>query len=161
MGEKYLLAEEEKEEKHCLLKTTPLWSFSSFFWNFGLKIWGFPNMVKEGRIVKNREYKKVYAKGRYYSSRNAVLYVLKNENNKKRVGYSVSKKVGNAVVRNKIKRRLREIYRLNQHRIKHEVDMILVARRGIGDLNFQQMEKSILSLYKRANLLTNVEEACN
>ena len=68
-------------------------------------------MEKKYKLRKDLEFKKVYKSGKNFWNRNLVLYKKENNLECTRIGISVSKKVGNAVVRNKIKRRIREIYR--------------------------------------------------
>ena len=70
-------------------------------------------MEKKYRLRKNLEFKKVYSSRNNYWNRNLILYKRKNNSENTRIGFSISKKVGNAVIRNKIKRRMKEICRLN------------------------------------------------
>ena len=73
------------------------------------------------------------------------------------MGLSVSKKIGNAVVRNRVKRLLRETFRLNKHELKKGYDILLVARRGVKGLKFRQVEAVVLDLFRRGGLF--VEES--
>ena len=81
-----------------------------------------------------------------------MLYVLPNRDGLSRVGYTVSAKLGNAVTRNRIRRRLREIYRLNG--IKPGQDLVIVARSKCVEASYQEIEKAYLELLCKLNLLT-------
>ncbi len=70
-------------------------------------------MEKKYRVRKNMEFKDIYKVGKNYWNRNLILYVKKNGLNVTRVGYTITKKIGNAVIRNKLRRKMKEIYRLN------------------------------------------------
>ena len=82
-----------------------------------------------------------------------VLYARKNRTQTNRVGITVSKKLGKAVVRNRVRRRLREIYRLNEEKFLPGWDIVIVARSRAVEVSFQKLNESLLSLAERAELL--------
>ena len=83
-----------------------------------------------------------------------VLYARKNRTKENRVGITVSKKLGCAVVRNRTRRRLREVYRLNESRFQPGWDLVVVARSRAVDADFARLTQSYLSLAKKAGVLT-------
>ena len=82
-----------------------------------------------------------------------VLYARKNRTNTNRIGITVSKKLGKAHVRNRVRRRLREIYRLNEERFQPGWDIVVVARTKAVYADFQELTRSYLSLAKKAGIL--------
>ena len=84
-----------------------------------------------------------------------VLYARKNRLGSNRIGITVSKKLGHAVVRNRTRRRLREVYRLNEEKFQPGWDLVVVARTRSVDASFDQLTKSYLKLAKKANILVN------
>ena len=82
-----------------------------------------------------------------------VLYARKNRSESNRVGITVSKKLGKAHIRNRTRRRIREVYRLNEEAFKSGWDIVVVARSKAVDAEFSRLTKSYLSLAKRAGIL--------
>ncbi|TFD96564.1 ribonuclease P protein component [Jeotgalibacillus sp. R-1-5s-1] len=111
-------------------------------------------MKKEQRIKKNPEFQQVFRKGTSMANRQFVLYRLqKNEQAVFRLGLSVSKKVGNAVVRNQIKRYIRQaFYELSEELDPHH-DYIVIARKPAADLNFHETKSSLMHVMKKSRVL--------
>ncbi len=82
-----------------------------------------------------------------------VLYARKNRTDTNRVGITVSKKLGKAVVRNRVRRRIREAYRLNEEKFLPGWDIVIVARSRAVEVSFRKLSESLLSLADRADLL--------
>ena len=82
-----------------------------------------------------------------------VLYAKPNRTATNRVGITASKKLGNAVVRNRVRRRLREVYRLNEHRFAPGWDIVVVARSRCIDAPFEKLTGAYLSLAEKAGIL--------
>ena len=82
-----------------------------------------------------------------------VLYARKNRTGTNRVGITVSKKLGKAVVRNRVRRRIREAYRLNEERFQPGWDIVIVARSRAVDASFQRLTQGLLSLSEQAGIL--------
>jgi len=80
------------------------------------------------------------------------MYVLDNNTDKTRIGISVSKKVGNSVVRHRLTRLIREIYRLNEQKIQIGKDIVIVARMSAKDISYHDMEKAFFHLIKMHSL---------
>ncbi len=104
------------------------------------------------RLKKNREFVRVYQKGKSLAGRYSVLYFLKNKDINNKIGISVSKKVGNSVIRHRIKRFYKESFRLNDQDIKRGYDLVIIARKRAVELNFNGCQKDFLYLVKRAGL---------
>lgn len=105
-------------------------------------------MDKIYRLRNNMEFKKVYNGGKNYWNRNLVLYVRKNNMENSRVGYSITKKIGNSVVRNKVRRRMKEIHRLNFNNVKSGYDLIFIPKRNVVDISYKEMESAMLHILK-------------
>ena len=97
-------------------------------------------------IKKNDEFKTVYECGKSYANRYLVMYILKNDREKNRLGISVSKKVGNSVVRHRIARLLRESFRLNDEKFHSGWDIVVIARAGAKGKNYSDIESAYLHL---------------
>ena len=82
-----------------------------------------------------------------------VLYARKNRTDTNRVGITVSKKLGKAVIRNRVRRRIREVYRLNEEKFLPGWDIVIVARSRAVEVSFQKLTESLLSLAERSDLL--------
>ncbi|MDD4510288.1 MAG: ribonuclease P protein component [Oscillospiraceae bacterium] len=104
-------------------------------------------------LKKNHEFRRLYARGKSAVSPILVLYCRKNGRGVNRIGITVGGKVGNAVKRNWIRRRLRECYRVNEARFAVGYDLVLVARVRTGFAKYQQMEEHLLRLAGRLGLL--------
>ncbi|RCW41465.1 MULTISPECIES: ribonuclease P protein component [unclassified Halanaerobium] len=105
-------------------------------------------------LKKNREFKRVYKNGKSYATRNLVIYCLPTKLDKNRYGFSVSKRVGKAVIRNKIKRRLKEIVREFEKQYNFKAyDIIFIARNPIVDLDFYQLKRDVRRLYRKSGLI--------
>ena len=87
-----------------------------------------------------------------------VIYFRQNKTETNRIGITVSKKLGHAVVRNRIRRRLREIYRLNEDLFCPGWDIVVVARSRCVDASFQNMSKAYLSLAAKAGILKEADQ---
>ncbi len=87
-----------------------------------------------------------------------VLYARKNREGVNRVGITVSKKLGKAHIRNRVRRRLREVYRLNELRFRPGWDIVVVARSRAVDAGFSELTQAYLTLAKKAGLLLPPEE---
>ncbi len=105
------------------------------------------------RLKKNWEFKRVYRKGRTVVSRNIVLYYCPNGKNFNRIGFSISKKVGRSVVRNKIRRIYREAYLRIEEKLYKGYDFILIARKPAVDVSFQEACKELFNLCRKGKLL--------
>ena len=99
-------------------------------------------------IKKNDEFKKVYECGKSYANKYLVMYIHKNDMNKNRLGISVSKKVGNSVVRHRIARLLRESFRLNDEKFHSGWDIVVVARVSAKGKDYREIESAFLHLTK-------------
>ena len=109
-------------------------------------------MKFSGALKFNHIFQRLYhSKG--YCDGYLALYARKNRTDRNRVGITVSKKLGHAVVRNRTRRRLREVYRLNELRFQPGWDIVVVARSKAVDAEFSQLTKSYLTLAKKAGLL--------
>ena len=86
-----------------------------------------------------------------------AIYARKNRTGQNRVGITTSKKLGHAVVRNRTRRRLREIYRLNEHRFARGYDIVVVARSAAVDADFAVLERAYLNLAKKAGILSEAD----
>lgn len=103
-------------------------------------------------LKHNHIFRRLYSTSGYGNSY-LVLYARKNRTNTNRVGVTVSKKLGCAVVRNRVRRRLREIYRLNEHRFSPGWDIVVVARSRCVSADFGKLTQAYLSLAKKAGIL--------
>ncbi len=104
-------------------------------------------------LKKNKDFQLVYRNGTSYANKYLVMYVLKNDLGYNRVGLSVSKKVGNSIVRHRLARLIRESYRLNNEKVCDGYDIIFVARVALKGKNYFDTEKSMLHLVKLHSLL--------
>ncbi len=90
-------------------------------------------MKVRGTLKKNSDFRRLYAKGKSAVTPYLVVYARPNRLGENRLGYTVSVKLGHAVVRNRVRRRLREIYRLNAPQLRQGHDIVIVARsRAVG-----------------------------
>lgn len=105
------------------------------------------------KIRKNIEFLNVYRHGKSYANKYLVMYVLGNKLDESRFGITVSKKVGNSVVRHRITRLIRECIRLQESNILTEYDIVIVARKAAKDKKYQDIESAFLNLCKRQNIL--------
>lgn len=97
-------------------------------------------------LKKNIDFRKVYNKGTSRADRFLVMYVLDNHTSGNRLGISVSKKVGNSVVRHHLTRLVRESYRLHEEMFNSGLDIVVIARVNAKEASYHQIEKSLLHL---------------
>ena len=97
-------------------------------------------------LKKNRDFQQVYKRGTSKANRYLVMYVLPNQHMMIRLGISVSKKVGNSVVRHRLTRLIRESYRLNEAEFENSLDIVVVARPQAKDRTYQEIESALMHL---------------
>ena len=105
----------------------------------------------------NHVFRRLYHKGRSAAGKYLVIYCRKNGSQENRIGLTVSAKLGHAVVRNRIRRRLREIYRLHESQFQPGWDIVVVARGRAVDAPYQKLESAYLSLADKLGLLIREE----
>ena len=111
---------------------------------------------KRLRLRKREDFAKVFKHGKAAANHQFVVYVKHSPVAEPfRFGVSVSKKVGNAVVRNRMRRRVKEIVRLMEPSVKPNVDIVCIVRKPALELDHLQLKKSIQHVFKRADLLKN------
>jgi len=109
-------------------------------------------------LKENHLFRRAYAKGKSMVMPSCVVYVRRNGRKENRIGITAAGKLGNAVVRNKIRRRLREIYRTNESCFITGYDVVLVARQRGLHVRYQRLERDVLEAVKRLGLLRSTEE---
>ncbi|WP_088036656.1 ribonuclease P protein component [Evansella clarkii] len=111
-------------------------------------------MKKTNRLKKNEEFQKVFQQGTSVANRQFVVYFLdKEEQTNIRIGLSVSKKLGNAVKRNKIKRLLREGLREFLPEMNSNLDLIIIARKPAAEMELEEIRKSLRHVLHKGRLL--------
>ena len=103
--------------------------------------------------MKNRDFQVVYKKGKSYANKYLVMYVLENNTEENRLGISVSKKVGNSVVRHRITRLIRESYRLQESKFQNGYDIVVIARTNANGKTYQEIESALIHLGKLHNII--------
>ncbi|MFD1019408.1 ribonuclease P protein component [Thalassobacillus hwangdonensis] len=112
-------------------------------------------MKKAYRIKKNEEFQQVFKKGKSFANRQLVLYYMKKDDQSHfRIGLSVSKKIGNAVLRNQIKRYLRQAFLELEPRIDTRYDLVVIARNPTKNMDFHEMKKSLSHVLYKSRLLS-------
>ena len=97
-------------------------------------------------LKSNMNFQNVYKNGRSYANKYLVMYVLENRTDNLRVGISVSKKVGNSIVRHRLTRLIRESVRLNSDKVLKGYDFVIIARVNLKDKKYAETESAFLHL---------------
>jgi ribonuclease P protein component len=104
-------------------------------------------------LKENHQFRRLYAKGKSAVSPFLAMYCRKNRLGYNRLGLTVGTKVGHAVVRNRVRRRIRESYRVHEDRYRQGYDIVVVARVRAAHCRYRQLERSLLSLSDKLGLL--------
>ena len=104
-------------------------------------------------LKKNKDFQSVYRNGKSFANKCLVMYIIPNELNKNRLGISVSKKVGNSVVRHRVTRLIRESIRLNVEKFENGYDIVIIARNTAKGRKCQEIESAVLHLGKLHNIV--------
>ena len=99
-------------------------------------------------LKKNKDFQSVYRNGKSFANKCLVMYIIPNELNKNRLGISVSKKVGNSVVRHHLTRLIRESYRLSEEHFRCGYDIVVIARTSAKDKYYHDVESALIHLGK-------------
>ncbi|USG65802.1 ribonuclease P protein component [Brevibacillus ruminantium] len=111
-------------------------------------------MHRSHRLKKNEQFQEVFQKGSSAANKQFVLYSAKQEGQAAfRAGISVSKKIGNAVTRNRVKRMIREALSRLEREIPPELDVVVIARPGVEEMSVDAIEQSLVHVMKRAKVL--------
>jgi len=103
----------------------------------------------EDRIRRKAEFERAYSSGRRISSKLFTLIALTSEHGRSRLGVTISKKVGGAVVRNAVRRRIREAFRRNRNAIVSDIDIIIHVRPAASEARFHELEAEFLGALRR------------
>ena len=106
------------------------------------------------KLGKNTEFQKVYKEGKSKANKYLVMYVKTGESGPNRYGFSVSKKVGNSIVRHRLTRLIRESVRLNSGKIAKGYDLVVIARASLKGKNYSETESALLHLLKLHKILS-------
>ncbi len=104
-------------------------------------------------LKKNHQFQFVYKYGKSYANKYLVMYVKENGLGKNRLGISVSKKVGNSVVRHRVTRLVRESYRLHETVFNSGLDIVIVARPSAATVGYEEVESALLHLGKLHHII--------
>lgn len=104
-------------------------------------------------IKKNTDFQKTYLEADSHASREIVIYKRNNALGYNRLGISCSKKVGNSIVRHGMARKIREIFRINNYRLKQGFDIVVIVRKRAVYSNYRQIEKAYLNLCREHHIL--------
>lgn len=99
-------------------------------------------------LKKNHQFQFVYKNGKSYANKYMIMYVKENGLGKNRIGISVSKKVGNSVVRHRVTRLIRESYRLHENIFNSGLDIVIIARPSAASVTYYEIESALLHLGK-------------
>ncbi len=110
-------------------------------------------MKRETTLKENYEFRRVYNKGKNGVSPFLVVYARPNRSERNRLGVTVSTKLGKAVVRNRVRRRLREIYRLAQPKMKQGYDVVIVARTRAVTAMYPELERAFRKSCEKLELM--------
>jgi ribonuclease P protein component len=111
-------------------------------------------LEKKYRITKNTDFKRIYQKGKFFSNDYFLIKYHPNRFSETRFAFVINKKISKkAVVRNKIKRQIREIVRNNLKQFKSGLDIIIVIKKDLSQVPFSQIEKNLLQVCQKAGLL--------
>ena len=99
-------------------------------------------------LKKNKDFQIVYRQGKSYANKYLVMYILKNELGRNRLGISVSKKVGNSVIRHHLTRLIRESYRLSEEHFQSGYDIVIIARVSAKEKKYYDIESALIHLGK-------------
>ena len=113
---------------------------------------------RNNRLRKRYQYKYIYKSGKFLSEKAVTLHFVSSKTKFVKIGFAVTKKIGHAIKRNLVRRRLREIMRKHLPNIKENFNIIIVAKEQILDTEFLSLEKQIFNLLKRADLIKNDEK---
>ena len=108
-------------------------------------------------LKKNSDFRRLYAKGKSAVTPYMVVYCRRGKGSENRLGYTVSTKLGHAVVRNRVRRRLREIYRLNSPALKTGWDIIIVARSRCVGAKYSAMDAAFMTACRKLGLVREAE----
>ena len=114
-------------------------------------------MIFTDSLKNNRDFVNVYTSGKSYANRYLVIYTFKNYSDRNRLGISVSKKVGNSVVRHRLKRLIKESYRLHEKMFNSGLDIVVIARKGSDACDYAGIESALLHLMKLNGTLDTVK----
>lgn len=115
-------------------------------------------MKKEYRIKRNQDFQTVFQSGKSSANRQFVVYVYERENQDHfRVGLSVSKKIGNAVTRNRIKRLIRQFFLEHKQMIKNR-DYVIIARKPVATMNYEEVKSSLLHVFSVARMVRKTQK---
>lgn len=109
-------------------------------------------MNRKYRLRNNVHFKKVYNRGKSYGNRLVVMYIYKNGMDYNRVGFSVTKKIGNSVERNRVRRKMKEVYRLNCHKVKDGYDLIFLPKAMANKATYKEIESAMFHLFKISHM---------
>ena len=108
-------------------------------------------------LKKNKDFQTVYRQGKSYANKYLVLYIMENQTENNRIGISVSKKVGNSVVRHHLTRLIRESYRLQEECFQRGYDLVVIARQSAKDVTYKEMESALIHLGKLHKIYKTVQ----
>ena len=106
-------------------------------------------------LKKNQDFRLVYRKGKSFANKYLVLYKLRNNKVNNRLGISVSKKVGNSVVRSRTTRLIRESYRLQEDVFNSSLDIVVIARSTAREVGYKEIESALLHLGNLHGIIKN------
>lgn len=115
-------------------------------------------MKKERRVKTNGDFQKIFKKGKSFANRQFVVYCLeKSQQTEFRIGLSVNKKLGNAVVRNQIKRHIRQAFHELDQELAQSMDYVIIARKPAATMDFFETKKSLEHVLKVAKVLKRTD----